>query len=31
MYEHFFELVYQCSTNRVAAKALVDRILMKLV
>jgi len=31
MYEHFFELVYQCSANRVAAKALVDRILMKLV
>jgi hypothetical protein len=30
MYEHFFELDYECSANRVAAKALVDRILMKL-
>jgi molecular chaperone HtpG len=30
MYEHLFELVYECSTNRVAAKALVDRILIKL-
>ena len=29
-YEHFFELVYECSTNRVAAKALIDRILLKL-
>jgi molecular chaperone HtpG len=29
-YEHFFELIYECSTNRVAAKALVDRILMRL-
>jgi hypothetical protein len=30
IYEHFFELVYECAVNRVAAKALVDRILMKL-
>ena len=29
-YEHFFELIYECSTNRVAAKALIDRILMRL-
>jgi molecular chaperone HtpG len=30
MYEHFFGLVYDCSANRVAAKALIDRILMRL-
>jgi hypothetical protein len=30
MYEHFFELIYQCSVNRVAAKALIDRILLRL-
>ena len=30
MYEHFIGLIYECSTNRVAAKALVDRILDKL-
>lgn len=30
MYEHLFELVYECSTNRTAAKALIDRILMKI-
>ena len=30
MYEHFIGLVYECSTNRIAAKALVDRILIKL-
>ena len=30
MYEHFFRLIYECSTNRVAAKALVERILDKL-
>lgn len=30
MYEHMFELIYSCSTNRVAAKALVDRILEKI-
>jgi molecular chaperone HtpG len=29
-YEHFFELIYQCSANRVAAKALIDRILLQL-
>ncbi len=29
-YERFFELIYACSTNRVAAKALIDRILMRL-
>lgn len=29
-YEHFFELVYECSVNRVAAKALIDRILLRL-
>lgn len=31
MYEHLFELVYECSTNRVAAKALIDRILVKIL
>lgn len=30
MYEHLFGLIYECSVNRVAAKALVDRILAKL-
>ena len=29
-YERFFELIYECSTNRVAARALVDRILLRL-
>ena len=29
-YERFFELVYECSTNRVVAKALIDRILTRL-
>jgi len=29
-YEQFFELVYECSANRVAAKALIDRILLRL-
>lgn len=29
-YEDFFELVYECSINRVAAKALIDRILLRL-
>jgi hypothetical protein len=29
MYEHMFALIYECSTNRVAAKSLVDRILLK--
>jgi hypothetical protein len=30
MYEHLFSLIYECSTNRIAAKALVDRILHKI-
>ena len=30
MYEHLFGLVYECSTNRIAAKALIDRILLKI-
>lgn len=30
MYERFFGLIYECSVNRVAAKSLIDRILMKL-
>ena len=30
MYEHLFGLIYECSTNRLAAKALVDRIMFKL-
>jgi hypothetical protein len=30
MYEHLFALIYQCSANQVAAKALVDRILTKI-
>ena len=30
-YERFFELIYACSTNRIAAKSLIDRILMRLV
>jgi Histidine kinase-, DNA gyrase B-, and HSP90-like ATPase len=30
MYEHLFELVYECSANRAAAKTLIDRILVKL-
>ena len=30
MYEHLFGLIYDCSTNRSAAKALVDRILLKI-
>ena len=29
-YEQFFELIYACSSNRIAAKSLVDRILMRL-
>lgn len=29
-YEHFFELVYECSANRTAAKALVDRIMLRI-
>jgi molecular chaperone HtpG len=30
MYEHLFGLVYECSVNRIAAKALIDRILLKI-
>ncbi len=30
MYEHMFELIYECSSNRTAAKALIDRILLKI-
>jgi len=30
MYEQFFELIYECSVNRVAAKSLIDRILLKI-
>lgn len=29
-YESFFELIYACSTNRIAAKSLIDRILMRI-
>jgi hypothetical protein len=29
-YEHIIELIYDCVANRVAAKALVDKILAKL-
>lgn len=31
MYEHLFGLIYDCSTNRLAAKALIDRIMLKVV
>lgn len=31
MYEHLFELIYECSANRTAAKSLVDRILVKVL
>ena len=30
MYEHMFELIYDCSANRTAAKALINRIILKL-
>ncbi|TRL37182.1 molecular chaperone Hsp90 [Methylosinus sporium] len=30
VYQKFFELVYECSANRVAAKSLIDRIMMRL-
>lgn len=30
MYEHMFDLIYSCSTNRMAAKALIDRIMEKI-
>lgn len=29
-FENFFELIYECSSNRVAAKALIDKILLRL-
>lgn len=29
-YEQFFELVYECSANRIAAKSLIDRIIGKI-
>lgn len=31
MYEHLFGLIYDCSTNRIAAKALIDRIIGKVL
>ncbi|TGR83019.1 molecular chaperone Hsp90 [Mesorhizobium sp. M2D.F.Ca.ET.223.01.1.1] len=30
LYQEFFELIYECSANRIAAKALIDRILLRL-
>lgn len=30
IYQKFFDLVYECSANRVAAKSLIDRIMMRL-
>lgn len=30
LYENFFELIYECSVNRVAAKSLIDRIMLRL-
>jgi hypothetical protein len=30
MYQHLFALIYECSQNRTAAKALIDRILLKI-
>ena len=30
MYEHMFGLIYSCSTNRNAAKSLIDRIMIRL-
>lgn len=29
-YQNFFELIYECSTNRMAAKSLIDRILLRI-
>lgn len=29
-FEQFFELIYECSANRIAAKSLIDRILLRL-
>jgi molecular chaperone HtpG len=31
MYEHLFDLIYESSVNRSAAKSLIDRILLKIV
>jgi hypothetical protein len=31
LYEEMFALIYECSVNRTAAKALIDRIMLKLV
>lgn len=30
MYQHLFDLIYECSANQTAAKALVDRIIVKI-
>lgn len=30
MYKHLFELIYDSSVNRSAAKSLIDRILLKI-
>lgn len=30
-YEHFFGMIYECSANRVAAKALIDRLIEKII
>jgi molecular chaperone HtpG len=30
IYEHMFGLIYECSTNQVAARSLIDRILRKI-
>lgn len=30
IYQKFFELIYECSANRVAAKSLIDRIMLRL-
>ncbi|MBN9218379.1 MAG: ATP-binding protein [Mesorhizobium sp.] len=30
IYQNFFDLVYECSANRVAAKSLIDRMMMRL-
>ena len=30
-YQHLFDLIYDCSINRVAAKALIDRIIQKIL
>ena len=30
MYQHFFSLIYECSVNRTVAKALIDKILLRI-